>query len=572
MKWHGYSALHLKINQLKPFQIEAMSAYSSGKDVAVLQATSSGKSICFQLPALMLQDRQYGLVIVPTLSLGFSLVEDFHEMKLPSIFLHAKTSRDVRKKAFGNEIKCIIATPETVFGTCENFKGILEKIDVNRLAFIAIDEGHLVYEWARFRAAYHDVRKLKTLFSTPIIVTTATMKPNTLSDMQTSILRNPTIIRGTIDRPNVAIKISSYSLATAADMKEDPNRNKWYSTAKQVMKIVGEEERAIVYCAYAEDVRLFCSCLLQFGVQAASFTGKDTNQDKREVFNNMKNGTIRILVGTKAVGLGINFPDLRYIIAVGLPENLELWIQEFGRAGRDQKQSYACILVNEREDIKKIQMWTSSTELSDLQRNEVKLDFLMVWRYYSQIFIGECLRSFQKKYFEDIEDTQEQISAPHLCCSGCEIRSKLDFQTNQTLLLLLKALEYLESKGIDKIYESRLLTWMCGKPGTKDNWISSTFDKNDLDNELSYGCLSSKKLTVSDCEDTIRAILRQCYALGFAEIQLSLLKGKSFTVKHWNVTELGRKVAKGEVANPDLPIPMEVMAYFRYKINIGKLS
>ena len=105
MKWHGYSALHLKINQLKPFQIEAMSAYSSGKDVAVLQATSSGKSICFQLPALMLQDRQYGLVIVPTLSLGFSLVEDFHEMKLPSIFLHAKTSRDVRKKAFGNEIK-----------------------------------------------------------------------------------------------------------------------------------------------------------------------------------------------------------------------------------------------------------------------------------------------------------------------------------------------------------------------------------------------------------------------------------------------------------------------------------
>ncbi len=190
--------------------------------------------------------------------------------------------------------------------------------------------------------AYNDVRKLKSLFSAPIIVLTATLKPQTLKDMQTSILRNPTIIRGTIDRPNVAIKICLYSLTTAAALKEDSNRKKWYPTAKQVLNIIGDENRAIVYCAYAEDVRLFCSCLLEMGVRAAAFTGQDTNQDKQEIFKNMKDGVIRILVGTKAVGLGINFPDLRYIIAIGLPENLELWIQEFGRAGRDRVQSYAC--------------------------------------------------------------------------------------------------------------------------------------------------------------------------------------------------------------------------------------
>ncbi len=130
----------------------------------------------------------------------------------------------------------------------------------------------------------------------------------------------------------------------------------WYSTAKQVLNIVGEENRAIVYCAYAEDVRLFCSSLLEMGVKAAAFTGQDTNQDKQEIFKNMREGVIRILVRTKAVGLGINFPDLRFIIVIGLPENLELWIQEFGRAGRDQEQSYEFLLVNEREDIKTIQM------------------------------------------------------------------------------------------------------------------------------------------------------------------------------------------------------------------------
>lgn len=136
MRWHGYAALHLKINQLKPFQIEALKAYTSGKDVAVLQATSTGKSVCFQLPALMLQHTQYGLIIVPTLSLGLNIEQDFEEMKVSAIFLHGKSSPGDRKKAFGvrSGIKCIIATPETVFGTSENFKGILDKIDATRLA------------------------------------------------------------------------------------------------------------------------------------------------------------------------------------------------------------------------------------------------------------------------------------------------------------------------------------------------------------------------------------------------------------------------------------------------------
>lgn len=396
-----------------------------------------------------------------------------------------------------------------------------------------------------------------------MIVTTATLKPDTLKDMQCSILRNPIIIKGTIDRPNVAIKISSYSLTTAALMKEDSTRNKWYSTAQQVLNIVGDKERAIVYCAYAEDVRQICSSLLQMGERAASFTGKDTNQDKREIFNNMKDGSIRILVGTKAVGLGINFPDLRYIIAVGLPENLELWIQEFGRAGRDQKQSYAYILVNEREDIKKVQMWTSSTELSDTQRNEIKADFLMVWKYYSYSFTGGCLRVYQKQYFED-NSNLEPISDPKLCCFGCEIRSNFEFKKNPTLLSMLQAFEYLENKGVEKIYESRLFTWMSGKPGTKENWISSKFDKEDLDNEITYGSLSSSDLTLSDSEETIKAILRQSYALGFVEIQFTLLKGKNYTVKHWNLTELGRKLVNGEVTNPDLPDPLEVMKRFKY--------
>ncbi len=129
MKLHGYSAVNLNITQLKPFQIAGLAAYESGIDVLVLQATSSGKSVCFQLPGLMLQEKQYCLIIVPTLSLGFNIVEDFKEMKVSAVFLHGKSIGEDRKKAFQKTsgVKCIIATPETVFGTCENCKGVLHK-------------------------------------------------------------------------------------------------------------------------------------------------------------------------------------------------------------------------------------------------------------------------------------------------------------------------------------------------------------------------------------------------------------------------------------------------------------
>ena len=566
----------MNIKKLKEFQLLALNAYESGKDVIVMQATSSGKSVCFQLPAVMLPPSKLGLLIVPTLALGINLAQDFEKMQVPAIFLHGKSTPSDRAKALddNNGTKVIIALPETIFGNGDNFQGILNQINPARLNFVAIDEGHLVYEWARFRAAYDEVRKLKTSFNIPFIVTSATLKPSHLYDMKTKMLKEPVVIKGTIDRPNVTIKISSYSLtAVTAHKNSDhsssaPVHNKMYSTAVQLKKIVGNE-RAMAFCAYVEESRFLCASLLTLNVKAASFTGQDTNEDKLAIFNAMQQGSIQILVGTKAVGLGINIPNLRYIFSIGLPENLETYLQFNGRAGRSEKcdeqgkqtdhlnqQSFAYLLVNEKEDQKKLQMWTSAPNLDENQKEEIKDDVLNVWKYFSHSFTGGCLRQYQQQYFED-DSLQEPISSPDLCCSGCEIRSQGELKKNSTLLLLLQAVDCLENQNIEKIYESRLVTWMAGKTNPRDNWIQTHFNKVHLDNASTYGCLAG--LTVRDREITVKVILRQCFALDLLSMEFSILAGKGYTVKHWKLTELGRQVAKLEAENPCLPDPLRLM-------------
>jgi len=148
MKWQGYSSDRMNIKKLKEFQLVALNAYESGKDVIVMQATSSGKSVCFQLPAIMLPPSKLGILIVPTLALGINLAQDFEKMRVPTIFLHGKSTPSDRTKALDENslTKVIIALPEAVFENADNFQGILNQINPARLNFVAIDEGHLVCE------------------------------------------------------------------------------------------------------------------------------------------------------------------------------------------------------------------------------------------------------------------------------------------------------------------------------------------------------------------------------------------------------------------------------------------
>ena len=212
MKWTGYASSHFNVNKLKLFQKEALLALEQEKDALVLQSTSSGKSACFQIAALQLSPPNYGLVLVPILALGHDHHENFKQMGCPSVFLNAKSSQEEYDRALDSaapddvKSRVIICKPETLFGS-GSFKGILDRIDPARLKFIAIDEAHLIFEWGKFRDSFNEIHSLKSRFSCPILALTATLKPSHLHSMTTNILRNPVVLKGTTDRPNVAVTV-----------------------------------------------------------------------------------------------------------------------------------------------------------------------------------------------------------------------------------------------------------------------------------------------------------------------------------------------------------------------------
>ncbi len=470
MKFQGYSATLLKVS-LKPFQLQALHAYSSKKDTLIVQATGSGKSACFQIPAFMLEKHQYGLVIVPTLALGQDHQLNLTELEISSVFLNSLKREEVQF-AFrkvppepGRPFpSVIISTPEAFFGG-EKSQGAIDLVDRRALKFIAIDETHLIAEWRNFRPAFDKIKELKDRFKgSPLIALTATLKPSQLGDLTTQVLRDPLIIRGSIDRPNVCLNIAPYQL-TKGLMKNKKNlqkqkeggteKNKWTETAESIIRLTGGKQ-VIAYCPFAVDCDLLCSAFLLLGFQACSYTGKDTKNDKSQIYKSMKDGTIDILVATKAFGMGVNLPSIRFIIQVGLPENLSGWMQELGRAGRDGQPAVAYLLVNENLDVGRLKYWTSSLTNTDERRARF-LDFADVFLFYSNAVTGGCLRKFLLHFFDDPSANNDlQSSTNEKCCTGCVIRANVPFKVIPEIEAILRTIRLLSDKGMKMIYQTTI--------------------------------------------------------------------------------------------------------------------
>ena len=290
--------------------------------------------------------------------------------------------------------------------------------------------------------------------------------------MKKNILRNPVVVKGSIDRPNVVLKTHFYkvskprnnqgaraekSKSTAAVDNPKTLTNKWNETAKIIVNLV-QQHIAIVYCAYSLDYDLLCGSLLSIGLKAASYTGKDTRNDKSEIYQQMKNEEIQILVATKAFGMGINLPGIRHVIQVGLPENLSLWMQEIGRAGRDGMEAFAHLLVCENEDVGRLRYWTKSITMAQLERESRIQDFIDVIEFFSQAFIGSCFRSFLSRYFEDASVEEAPVDRlDSKCCIGCDVRSTLPLQEAPLIVSALQTIHLLSSK-LDNVHQTAIST------------------------------------------------------------------------------------------------------------------
>lgn len=310
-----------------------------GKDTVALLPTGGGKSICFQVPALL----QEGicLVISPLIALMKDQVENLQRKKISAAALVSGMTyyelNKILKNAVQGEYKFLYLSPERLGSSL--FQDFLPQLDVN---LIAVDEAHCISQWGYdFRPSYLKIATLRAaLPNTTFVALTASATPLVQKDIIAKLqLIEPTIFQQSFEKPNL-----SYSVFTV-----DSSINK----AIQVLKNVAGS--SIIYCSNRKETKRIALLLQQHGFSADYYHAGLTQADRAVKQKAWIENKTRFIVCTNAFGMGIDKPDVRTVIHLSLPDCLENYYQEAGRAGRDGKKAYA-VLLNEPSDVAAFQL------------------------------------------------------------------------------------------------------------------------------------------------------------------------------------------------------------------------
>lgn len=327
-------------HSFRPLQQEIISAAMQGKDALALLPTGGGKSICFQIPALA-QDGLC-LVISPLIALMKDQVENLNKRNIRALSIQSgmtyfEVKQTLQNAAFGS-YKFLYVSPERL--ETNLFKEYLPAFKLN---LIAVDEAHCISQWGYdFRPPYLRIANIRLEFPTvPVLALTASATPVVQLDICEKLLfKDPHIFRQSFEKPNL-----SFSVFKA--------ESKFNKLLEVLQKVPGT---AIVYCRNRKRTKEFAS-LLRLNNISADFYHAGLLQDQRNHKQEdwIQNKT-RVIVCTNAFGMGIDKPDVRAVVHIDIPDNLENYYQEAGRAGRDGKRAFAVLLYTqtELEDLKKL--------------------------------------------------------------------------------------------------------------------------------------------------------------------------------------------------------------------------
>jgi ATP-dependent DNA helicase RecQ len=307
---------------LRPAQSAAVAAVLAGRDGLVTLPTGGGKSLCYQLPALVLPGTT--LVVSPLIALMQDQVEALRARGVPATFVNSTLERRERERRLAavvrGEVPLLYVTPERFRSTA--FREVLPHLRVTRLA---VDEAHCISEWGHdFRPDYHRLGSYRALLGDPpTIALTATATPRVLADIATELrLEDPLVVRGGIDRPNLFLALDC--VATSSERVE--------RVAERVAAIDGP---GIVYSTLVREVEWLHDELARRGIATLVYHGRLSPRERREMQARFMAAEREVVLATSAFGLGIDKRDIRFVIHAQLPRTIEALTQEFGRAGRD---------------------------------------------------------------------------------------------------------------------------------------------------------------------------------------------------------------------------------------------
>ena len=338
-KYWGY-------DRFRPMQEEIVSEALAGRDVLAILPTGGGKSICFQVPAMMRPG--ICLVVSPLIALMKDQVQNLRDRGIPALAVYSgMTYREIDitlDNAVYGDYKFLYVSPERL--RTELFQTRLSRMNVN---FIVVDEAHCISQWGYdFRPDYLVIADIRKIVGTavPVVALTATATPQVAGDtMERLGFRSPNLLRGDFARPNL-----SYVF------RETDNK------MGQLLKVCrGVEGSGIVYVSRRKSAEDIAAFLHAQGLVAEAYHAGMPREERSRIQDAWKSGETRIIVSTNAFGMGIDKPDVRFVCHYDMPDTLEGYFQEAGRAGRDGEPAYAVLLWN-RTDVQRLRQTVRAYE------------------------------------------------------------------------------------------------------------------------------------------------------------------------------------------------------------------
>jgi len=336
----GYSAF-------RAGQAEAIEAALSGRDAAVVLPTGSGKSVCYQVPAIAHARAGRGTTIVvsPLIALMQDQVGALIAKGVSAGALHSHQEEDEQadlvRQFLSGQLDLLYVSPERAAKA--SFRRMLERVPI---ALVAIDEAHCVSQWGHdFRPDYMLLRELREVVEAPLIALTATATPVVLKEIESRLgLVRPARVRTGFDRPNLAFEVRA--------LRTEKERNETTLAELERAGIRGRSGagRAIVYCSTRKVTERVAKALRSSGMRVGHYHAGRTKLARERAQQSFEQGRTRILVATNAFGMGIDLPDIRLIVHYQTPGSVEAYYQEAGRAGRDGDPA-RCVLFYGRADI-----------------------------------------------------------------------------------------------------------------------------------------------------------------------------------------------------------------------------